>query len=311
MSIDNYLIAFKAISNFTACLNEVFGATNRSLKLYAHLISKTTFSHEIPIKKHIKAFKEFCVINKKAIFSKDASQLDPKVIIYSQRVYIDLGSILEEISDDKTTINVIWTHLLTILALLDPTSRAKEILQENICKDTDDNQESDFLSNIINKVEKHVDPSSNPMEAVSSILKSGIFTELVGGMGNGLQDGSLDIGKLMGTVNKMVSKMNNDVSDNCGDEDPMGLINTMMSSLSAGSKTSSSDEGSKEVELPIGSMMNMLGPLMNGLSNGGLGNSIEGNPMESNSIENSINAQFQKARDKGVFSGQSFIHDND
>jgi hypothetical protein len=306
MSIDNYLIAFKAISNFTTCLNEVFGSTNRPLKLYAHLISKTTFSHEIPIKKHITAFKDFCLTNKEAISSKNSSQLDQKVIKYSERVYIDLGSIFDEISYDKVTMNVIWTHLLTILALLDPTSRAKEILQENICQNTDDNQESDFLSDIINKVEKHVDPSFSPMEAVSSILKSGIFTELVSGMGNGLQNGSLDIGKMMGTVSKMVSKMNNEVSDNNGDEDPMGLINTMMSSLSAGSKSTPYQNVGKEVPIDMGSIMNMFGPLMGGLSSDGLANQMEGD-----SIENSINAQFQKAQDKGTLILGSNINDND
>ena len=54
----------------------------------------------------------------------------------------------------------------------------------------------DFLTNIIEKVEQNVSPNDNPMEAISSIMKSGIFQELITGMGSGLQNGTLDLNKL-------------------------------------------------------------------------------------------------------------------
>ena len=61
---------------------------------------------------------------------------------------------------------------------------------------------------MIEKVEENVNiDSSNPLEAVSSIMNSGIFTELLSNMNNGLQDGSLDLGKLVGTVEKLCSSM--------------------------------------------------------------------------------------------------------
>jgi hypothetical protein len=53
---DASLITFKAIANFSNCLDEVFGEEQRSLKLYAHLINKTTIAHEKPILKHMKLF---------------------------------------------------------------------------------------------------------------------------------------------------------------------------------------------------------------------------------------------------------------
>jgi len=296
MATDNYLIAFKAISNFTTCLGEVFGGTHRALKLYSHLISKTTFAHDVPIQKHIKAFSEFCVSNREAIASKNAQQLDPKIITYSARVYIDLGAILGD--GDSDTRGVIWKHLLTISALVDPTGRAKEILQESISGGGEDAHEADFLSGIIGKVEEHVDPNASPMEAVSSIMKSGIFTELVGGMGNGLQDGSLDIGKLMGTVQKMVTTLNDQVpaGSGGGEGDPMGLVNTMMSTLNAGSKAPSMG-GAPQAMPDLGSMMGMLGPLMGGLSQGGGGMSQHGG---GSSLEDSIDAQVKQARKEGT-----------
>ena len=64
--VDTSLVTFKAISNFTTSLEEVFGKEERPLKLYVHLISKTTLSHEKAIQKHIEAFRFFCTANRDA-----------------------------------------------------------------------------------------------------------------------------------------------------------------------------------------------------------------------------------------------------
>ena len=61
MTTDISLIKFKAISNFTECLSEVFGKEQKPLRLYSHLLRKTKLSHVKPIEKHISAFTEFCV----------------------------------------------------------------------------------------------------------------------------------------------------------------------------------------------------------------------------------------------------------
>jgi hypothetical protein len=258
MTSDNSLITFKAISNFTTCLDEVFGKSHKPLKLYAHLISKTTFAHDVPIQKHINAFREFCTSNRDAIISKNSHKFNPKIIKYSSRVYIDMGIILSE-SDVDTTV-IIWKHILTISALVDPAGKAKEILQETINKDSENGTEANFLSDIIGKVEEHVNPDSNPMEAVSSIMKSGIFTELVGGMGNGLQNGSLDLGKLMGTVQKMVVSLNGEMGTNDGsnNQDSSGL-NSVMESLNSGTQN---PNGMPD----LGSIMGMMGPMLGALN---------------------------------------------
>ena len=255
MTTDNSLITFKAISNFTTCLDEVFGKNHKPLKLYAHLISKTTFAHDVPIQKHINAFREFCISNRSTIIAKNSHKFNPKIIKYSSRVYIDMDIILSE--SDADTAVIIWKHILTISALVDPAGKAKEILQETINKDSENGTEANFLSDIIGKVEEHVNPDSNPMEAVSSIMKSGIFTELVGGMGNGLQDGSLDLGKLMGTVQKMVVSLNGEMgtSDN---KDSSGL-NSVMESLNSGTQN---PNGMPD----LGSIMGMMGPMLGALN---------------------------------------------
>ena len=70
MSSDTSLVCFKAISNFTFELVELFSKQQRSLKLYGRLINKTTIVHDKSIKKHIDAFRSFCITNRDAIMNK-------------------------------------------------------------------------------------------------------------------------------------------------------------------------------------------------------------------------------------------------
>jgi hypothetical protein len=122
-------------------------------------------------------------------------------IEYSEKVTINIKSIFSVADADVK--KVLWRHLLTISAIVDPTGKAKQILLST----KDSGKEGQFISNILDKIETSVDPNSNPMDAVQSIMSSGVFTDLMSGMGSGLQDGSLDIGKLMSSVQGMVSGM--------------------------------------------------------------------------------------------------------
>ena len=203
MKTDYNILTFKTINDFVKELSELFGSTNHSLKLYQRLLDKTTINHEKSIEKHIEIFRTFCVKNHDMILNKDISKLshlDCKVE-FSEKVYIDFNSIFKVA--DKDTKSVILDYLLTISALVDPTAKAKDILKKD-----EKSKEADFLSSMIEKVEENVNvESSNPLEAVASIMNSGIFTELLSNMNNGLQDGSLDLGKLVGTVEKLCSSM--------------------------------------------------------------------------------------------------------
>ena len=229
MTSDNSLICFKAISNFTTELGNLFSTKQRSLKLYCRLINKTTLSHDKPIQKHIKAFKHFCVSNRSAIKQKNVNSLVSSKITYSQRVYIDINHIFT--MADKDTCKVIWLHLLKISALVDPAGKAKEILKDNLAKGNSGEQETEFLTDIINKVEEHVDPSANPMEAITSIMSSGVFTELIGGMNDGFSNGTMDIQKLMGAVNGMMGTLGKETKGNPQAENMMSMVTGMMENL--------------------------------------------------------------------------------
>nr|QBK85263.1 MAG: uncharacterized protein LCIVAC01_00720 [Iridovirus LCIVAC01] len=228
---DSSLITFKAISNFVSALGSEFGKRQRSLALYCRLIGKTTLSHEKPIYKHIESFRDFCIANREAIIDRDETKLQNHIIKYSKNVFINMDHIFKLDKDNK---DVIWNHILTISALVDPSSKAKEILKKNMearRRNGESGTEEEFLSTIIDKVEAHVDPSANPMQAVAGIMQSGIFTELIGTMSGGLTDGSLDIGKLMGTVQTMVSSIGNMAGGDSEQSPELNQMTSMMTNL--------------------------------------------------------------------------------
>lgn len=259
MSNINYeLIAFKAISEFTKELSQNFTTKdkNHSLKLYEHLLNKTTLSHDKAIKKHVDAFRTFCIDNRDAIKNKNISLLKNKKVNYSTRVFIDFSTIFKE--SDKDTTNIIWKHLLTISALVDPAGKAKDVL-----KSASGTKEADFLNNIIDKVESSVNPNSNPLEAISSIMTSGVFNDLITGMNNGIQNGELDLGKLMGTVQTMCSTLSADTGSENPIDNPMNMLNSLMSSMNTG-------KASSESAADIPDLTSLLGPMLTTLTNNSL-----------------------------------------
>jgi hypothetical protein len=261
---DSNLIAFKAISNFTTELASLFGDKQKSLKLYSRLISKTTFIHEVPISKHITAFRSFCIANRQALIEKDALKFTQKKIEYSERVYMNIHDILK-ISDTHTK-DAIWKHLLVISAILDPAGKAKEMLANS------ETTEANFLTDILSKVEGEFDPEAGPMEAMSSIMQSGVFTELISNMNSGLQDGTLDLPKLMETVQGMVSGLSEQNGKDGEGSEAINMINTMMGSMAT------QVEDSKETGQPP-DIMAMMGPMLAGMGGDVDGTDGAPNPM--------------------------------
>ena len=219
------LVIFNSIINFVKDLNDCFGTKLMSLQLYNRILEKTTVSHKEAISKHIKLFSEWSSTNKQSILDKKYNTLIDSKISYSEKVYIDFDKIFEEADKDQES--AIWKHILTICAYTNPDINAKQILKQDA---NNNSSEKDFLQNMIDKVEENVgdaDNLGNPMQAVASMMSSGIFNELVGNMTSGLQNGNLNLSKLMGTVNTMVSS----IADEMGDEDNNEEMSQMMNSL--------------------------------------------------------------------------------
>lgn len=263
---DNILVQFKLIHNFISELHNNYGTTNRGLALYHRLLSKTTISHTDVVIKHCNVFKNFCDNNCDALFERDLDKIKEKMITYSENVKFNVYDIINK-SDQK---DLIWDHLLTIYAVIDPLSKAKQILKE---RKASNNQakETNFLSDIVEKIEGTIDPNSNPMEAIGSVLQSGVFNDLVTQMGSSLKDGSLDLSSLMGSVQEMMG----------GKDGAPPNLNGMLNMLDKNNGTSGTNGGdipalsnainmlnTNEDGAPpnLAGMMNMLGNLSNGNS---------------------------------------------
>ena len=118
------LVTFQKISSFCRYLDEVFGTSYKSLKLYNDLISKTTLSDYDDIEKHILLFSNFCINNNEAIMSNnnDASKLVEHKIIYSDKVFIDMGTLL--VDSDK----LVWDKLIELTKIFDPVFTSRHML---------------------------------------------------------------------------------------------------------------------------------------------------------------------------------------
>lgn len=227
---DNNMIIFNRISSFVNELAKEFQSTYKPLKLYKHLINKTNISHKKAIKKHISVFTEYCVKNREALLEKDVSKLNSSLLKYSSRIYIDVKAILEQ-SDDELTKEAIWAHLLYISAYVDPAGKAKDVLRKNLKEGKTGQDETEFLTNIISKVEKNVEPNSDPSAAFSSIMNSNLLGDLMNGMQSGLSSGKLDMSKLLGGVQGMLSSLQTEVGDDPQAAGMMNMMNMLMGSM--------------------------------------------------------------------------------
>lgn len=209
--MDKNLLTFKAISSFVEELSKIFGQKHKPLLLYKRLIEKTGITLTNAIQKHVSSFKKFCVSNRECIIKMDKEMMgkDSHKISYNENVYIDMKIILNLCEPDVA--NVVWKHLLTISALVDPENNAKSVLLSNKeMEEKGETKEDAIINSIMKKVETSIDPSSidneNPMEAAQQIIKSGVFNDLMTDMKKGFENGSLDLGKLVNSVQTMIVK---------------------------------------------------------------------------------------------------------
>lgn len=204
------LIIFKAISGFVCALNEEMGKRYKSVALYNRLLEKTGVMHTGPILKHIDHFRQFFITNAAAMQScKPEHMVDPK-ISYSSNVYIDVAAAIRHSSAEDA--KVIWQHLLTIQNLIDPISAATKVLKEKFNSSDAKGNEQEFLQNIMSKVQEtaekaNISESSNPAEIMTTMMQSGAMTDLMNGMYKGINDGSIDIGRIFGSLQGVLGGM--------------------------------------------------------------------------------------------------------
>jgi len=200
---------FNTLKKFVHEMSEFFEDDNMAVKLYNHLLCKTTIKNRAPVSRHLKLFEEFCINNRDQIVSSDPN-LAQKKIEYSSRVYLDFSKIFSDVSTDDES--VLFDHLLVLSMVFDPDGSAIDVLKTK--KDDGVTGElnnlfsnNPFLADMMEKVESQVKPGTNPMEAMSSMMSSGLLEELVTGMQENIEKGDIDMEELMESVQKMTSAL--------------------------------------------------------------------------------------------------------
>lgn len=208
--MENNLNIFKHIVDFINELSDLCGNRFKSVFLYKRVIKSTTFSHEIAIKRNIDLFRSFCTENRDAIQTTDEKLIKNPVISYSDRVFLNFKEIFGFADEDSK--KSIWQHILVLSAFLDPLGNAKKVLKDMASKKEDGSNEEKFLTNILEKIESSVDPSkdSNPTAAISTMLQNGTFNTILSSVQNGFESGTLDITRLMGAMQGMMTKIGGD-----------------------------------------------------------------------------------------------------
>lgn len=219
---NNTALAFNTICNFIRDLSASFGNKQKSLLLYGHLIEKTGLIHIDPVKKHINIFKKYIEENQEAIENRDKSKFHSSSISYSDKVAIDLKGVLSMC--DKEEEKVVWNHLLTISAVLNPLGNAKQILKDLSASSGAKNgsgpdiTEDNFLKNIMDKIGSEVEnydtENMNPMQMIGSMMSSGALNEIFQSISSGLNEGNLDLGTMMNSMQSLVGNLNTMVSEN-------------------------------------------------------------------------------------------------
>lgn len=265
-----YLRCFSKIQEFVTQLNDVYGEQYKEIRLYNHLLDKTKVSHRKSIRDHVGFFADFCLRNRDAIIAQNLDLMLVDKVSFSEKVFIDVRNVIS--STDVDDQGVIWSYLLNIQDAIDPTSGAREVLRKAIEeKSNEGNFIQDFMSKIENSVNKE-EAAQDPMKVISSILKPEMLSGLVSNLNNGVENGSLDIGKLLGTVQGMLTGLTSQMNGGDGSAPSdgtapafdlggmMGAITGMMGSLGgAMGGTSGTTDGGDSLSGALGGIGSLLG----------------------------------------------------
>ena len=225
--------------------------------------------------------------------------------------------IFKLVGSDKDTEDAIWKHLLFLSAMLDPDANAREVLQKSV-----GGSEGNFLADIMSKVEGQIDPNAtNPMEVVTSIMKSGVFTEMMSNMNSGMENGSLDLGKMLGMVQGLMSSLQQKGGGSGGEGcengvgcappgggiDGMNMITSLIGAL--GANTGAGAGGTPGAP----DLSKIMGAVVSGLSQsgaaGGAGPGGDGNGAQAD-INNIISAVMSNLGEAAVAASPSTAPDS-
>lgn len=205
---------YNQIVCFVQSLQENYGQYFYEIKLYNLLLENTGIVHQVQRKKHVEIFQSFLQENKIAILEQNKNKLNENYIKYSDKIYININSIFEKASEDDR--DTIWEHLLVLLALTVPDSKAENVLtlkkpmNSSVSNPvSEDNPFKNMFENLTKQLENTNLNESNPMEIVGNIMNSGIMNDLFKSLPIPSNDANqpFDMNDMMRTVQDIMVKM--------------------------------------------------------------------------------------------------------
>jgi len=215
--------AFTLIKELVEELHLNFGKEVKELVLYNRLLSQTTLKHKKPVGKHLRCWTDFCAKNKNGIEKKKSKLFIQNKVEYSENVFVNFKKIFKKA--DASEKETLWQYLLSLSALLVTDSSAKSILtvaKKKKKKKNSSSNEEELLTNTISEIENMMGgmnfDENNPMGAVMSMMSSPALTNLVSNMKNGVDDGSLNLNKMLKAVTGLIENMTEEDGDEGGGE---------------------------------------------------------------------------------------------
>jgi hypothetical protein len=266
----DHLKFFSKAIIFVNELNKVFSDKYPNIRLYYKLMKKTPVGNTKAIEKHVQLLLEYININTEAIKNKSIKQLQNKNIIFTDKIFLNLTECLN--NTDKETRNTMFTHLQLLLYISNPNDELKTILQKTSSSPSTKPEESKFIDDFIGKIESQFNEQEfkDPLSAAMNMMQSGLFSEIIQNMNDGVKSGSLNPQKLLGSVQGMLGDLTG------GSVDINNILSGQMSNLEI-----PGGENGENVNIDMNQMFSMVGNLMGGLNGGGSnqGGNTNSNPM--------------------------------
>ena len=208
------LYTFQNILEFVTDLHEVIGTSQKALTMYYRLLTKAPVSDQKILKRHVSCFKTFCITNRSAICEKDINKLVSKKIEFTERIFIDIPRIFKLL--DRDSKNTMWKYLLTISAIVDEESTARDVLNKP-------SNPNSVITELMETVQdeltsSNIQVSDNPMEMVMSLMSSGAIDNIMNSFQSKISNGEIDMMSMLSAAQMMTQNIQDDAK---GTDNPM------------------------------------------------------------------------------------------
>lgn len=211
---EKYIEAFNAVVSFVGDLWEVFGNPKKAtpLALYRRLVSHIKTTDADAVNKALSGFRQFLVTYEETILDNNLGNIPRGTIIKygtSKTVFLEIQKYIH-LSDTETK-EAIRRHLIAVSAILDPNAQKIDALEQKLTDLNIDesSNEGQFITGIMSKAKNSIENvnTDNPGQAIMGLLSSGVIQDMVVGLQSGVADGSMDMQKLLGSMQTAIGAL--------------------------------------------------------------------------------------------------------